>query len=138
MKILSWELRKNGTATAYVHEPHDQESSHSGCAGTVVEFDHGNCGYHDGKQCRFGGNLSSIAGRLDQCARHSGIFRTGGRRRDRLCTVYRAEKQRKSKRICKTGVVYHNSYFGSSKSDLSCFPETTSQADLWFSRSEKL
>lgn len=53
-----------------------------------------------------------------------------------VCAQYIGQRNKeKSKRICKTGVVYHNSYFDSSESDLSCFPETTSQADLWLGRS---
>ena len=48
-----------------------------------------------------------------------------------VCAQYIGQK---NKRICKTGVVYHNSYFGSGKSDLSCFPETTPEADFRLGR----
>ena len=41
-----------------------------------------------------------------------------------VCAQYIGQKNKEtSKRIRKTGVVYHNSYFGSGKPDLSCFPE---------------
>lgn len=52
-----------------------------------------------------------------------------------ICAQYIGQRNKeKSKRICKTGVVYHNSYFGSGESDLSCFPETTPEADLRIGR----
>ena len=44
-----------------------------------------------------------------------------------------AEKQRKSKRICKTGFVYHHSNFNCSQFNLSYFPEAVIKSDLWFS-----
>ena len=90
------------------------------------EFHHGNCGYDDGEQCRVCGDLSGITGRLDQRIGNSGIFYTGCRRSNCLCTVYRTEKQRKSKWICKTGTVYHHSYFAGGQSGLSDITETAS------------
>ncbi len=37
-------------------------------------------------------DFSSIAGGFDQCAGDPGVFCAGGRRCDRLCTVYRTEE----------------------------------------------
>ena len=52
-----------------------------------------------------------------------------------VCAQYIGQRNKeKSKRICKTGVVYHNSYFGGGESDLSRSPETTPESDLRFGR----
>ena len=58
----------------------------------LAELHHGNSGHDDGKQCGICGDFSSIAGGFDQCAGDPGVFCAGGRRCDRLCTVYRTEE----------------------------------------------
>ena len=64
----------------------------AGGCGTDSEFSDGNGRYDDGQQRGIGGYLGGIAGGFDQCAGDPGVFCAGGRRCDRLCTVYRTEE----------------------------------------------
>ena len=53
-----------------------------------------------------------------------------------VCAQYIGQRNKeKANESARQVLFYHHSHFSSGESDLPCFPETTSETDLWLSRS---